>query len=462
MEHQYKVSIIITTHNYGKYLKQCLESALNQRYDNYEIVVVNDGSTDNTAEILEHYQEVHRDKFKVITLDGVGLAKACNIGVRSSSGKYVVRCDADDYFDENLLFIEANILDKDKTIHMVFPDYYRVNKYGEIIDYCRKLKVNAEVKLLDRSPLAAGAMFRRKCFDVIGGYNEELRYQEDYDFWIRFIDKFNVYNVNLPLMYYRQHGTSMSTNYDARMEARRYVKKKFVVEKDYRKEKKILGFIPATGVFRHKMRLAIRDLCEKPVIAYTIEEALKVELFDRVIVSTEDHEVGEIAKAYGAEVPFLRPRELAKTSVQMEDVLKHALNELEKQDGYHPDIIAVLHIPSPFKKEKHITEAIDTLLLYNADSVISVVEDITFHWKPGEFGLTPVGYQKRFLREDKELIYKENGAIYVLKSDNIYKNTLLGTTIGYIEMFPYESLRLESEYELWIAENMIKNNRFHF
>ncbi|MFC1576142.1 glycosyltransferase [Candidatus Omnitrophota bacterium] len=450
-----KVSIIITAHNYGKYLAQCIESALKQNYKDYEIIVVNDGSTDNTSEILQHYS----GRIKVVESDNVGLACACNIGMKNSTGKYVIRLDADDYFDENILMIESNILDNQPNIHMVYPDYYRVNQHGQVVEHVRLPKINDEVKLLDRSPLAAGAMFRRKCYDEIGGYNESLKYQEDYDFWIRFIDKFNVYNVNLPLMYYRKHDANMSSNLDGRMKARQYVKKKFVEEKGYRKDKNIVAVIPAMGLFRNTEKLALRDLGGKPLIAYTIEEALKSNLINRVIVSTEDHEVAEAAIRYGAEVPFLRPLELAKTSVPVEDVLRHMIGVFRKEGDAIPDHIALLNYFVPFKKERHITEAIDTLLLYDTDSVISVVTDITFHWKPGEYGLTPVGYQKRLLREDKETVYKETGALYVVKTGNVEAGGYLGSKIGHIEMTPESAWRVGDNLSFWMAEKMIKEKK---
>ena len=338
---------------------------------------------------------------------------------------------------------------------MVYPDYYQINKHGELIDSYRLLKVNDEVKLLDRNPLAAGAMFRKKCYDAIGGYNEKLKYQEDYDFWIRFIDKFNVYNVNLPLMYYRKHGNSMSNNFQSRMKARQYVKKKFVEEKGYRENKKIIAVIPAMGLFRNKEKLALKKLNGKPLISYTIEEALKTELIDRTIVSTEDQEIAETALQYGAEVPFLRPLELAKTSVPVEDVLRHMNQYLIDKEQYCADYIMVLNYFTPFRQERHITEAIDTILLYNTDSVISVLVDLTYHWKTGKFGLTSVGYQKRLLREDRETIYKENGAVYVIKSKNL-ESSFLGNVIGHIEMSPEESWRTESCFEFRIASQLAK------
>ena len=451
-----KVSVVVTAHNYAKYLSQCLDSVIKQHFQDWELIVVDDGSTDHTPEILDRYQDQYPEKIKVLTLESVGLAKACNIGIRASQGRYVIRLDADDYFDENILLVESNILDTKPDVHMVYPDYYIISKHGEILDSYRLTRVNDEVKLLDRSPLAAGAMYRRECYDAVGGYNEELKYQEDYDFWIRFIDKFNVYNVSLPLMYYRKHGSSMSNNFSARMEARRYVKKKFVSEKGYRGNKEIMAVIPAMGSFRNSEKLATKALHGKPVIAYTIEEALKAELIGRVIVSTEDQETADISKQYGAEVPFLRPLGLAKTSVPVDEVLRHLLQDLKKLENYEPDIVVVLPYYTPFRKESHITEAVDTLLLYDTDSVIGVVSDISFHWKPGKDGLTPVGYQRRLLREDRETMYKESGSIYAVKAEILRFGGYLGNVIGHTELSPIESWRIESRFDFWVAERLLE------
>ena len=98
------VSVIITAHNYGRFLDKCISSVLEQTYENIEIIVVNDGSQDNTNEILKTFA----NKIKVINLPGVGLAKASNVGIRNSKGKYVIRLDADDWFDKNIIKILVN------------------------------------------------------------------------------------------------------------------------------------------------------------------------------------------------------------------------------------------------------------------------------------------------------------------------------------------------------------------
>ena len=172
------VSVIITAHNYGRFLDKCISSVLEQTYENIEIIVVNDGSQDNTNEVLKTFAK----KIKVINLPGVGLAKASNVGIRNSKGKYVIRLDADDWFDKNIIKILVNYLIKNTKIGMVFCDFFHVDIEGKILLMEKRMKITSKHTLLDRPCLAAGAMFRRECFNAIGGYNEKYRFQEDYDF----------------------------------------------------------------------------------------------------------------------------------------------------------------------------------------------------------------------------------------------------------------------------------------
>jgi len=451
-----KVSVIITAHNYGKYLPKAVGSVLNQTYDDYEIVIVNDGSTDDTVEILDNYKDI--EKIKIVNLNGVGLAKAANSGIRSSNGKYIIRLDADDYFDENILLILSSVLDRNKEYGMVYPDYYRVNKYNEIIDQIRQQKVNDEVKLLDRNPLAAGAMFRRKCYDVIGGYNEELSYQEDYDFWLRFINNYHVYNVQLPLMYYRKHHSSMSNNTIERMKARQYVKHKFVARERNLREKRILCVLPMIAENRYKYKFPLMPLNGKPILAYVLEEANKCEIFDKVIVDTEDYEIAEEAMKYGVDKLILRPRHLAKLGIPPIEILKNLVKSIQREHQYVPDVILMVHCNNPFIKARHLEEAINTLLIYKCDSVISVAEDLKFHWQPGVNGLKPVVYPRKLLSDQKWMTYEEGGGIYALDVNNLKTDSFLGEKISFIEVNEVEAIRVDSDLNYWIADKILRED----
>jgi N-acylneuraminate cytidylyltransferase len=301
-------------------------------------------------------------------------------------------------------------------------------------------------------------MYRRSTYEAIGGYNENLKYREDYDFWLRFTRKFKVYNINIPLIYYRQHEVSMSKNVEQRMHAHRQIKSDFVERYKKLSKKKIVALIPAAANSRIGWQIPLKQLNNKPLLYYTIEEAFKSELLSKVIVSTEDKKIASVTRHLGADV-MMRSKDFTATSISFQDVAKIILKRLKKT-GFNPDVVVFLQVVTPFRKAHHIIESINTLLMHDLDSVISVVEDLTFHWHLGEYGLKPVGYRKRLLRQEKEKVYKENGAIYTLKSSNIFLENMLGKKVGYIEMQPYESVRLESNYDFWVAEQMIAAKKF--
>jgi CMP-N-acetylneuraminic acid synthetase len=240
------------------------------------------------------------------------------------------------------------------------------------------------------------------------------------------------------------------------MAARRHVKKTFVERNRVFPKGRISAVLPVVGKNLADGKYALKPILGKPLIAYTIEEALKVTHMSEVIVSTEDEEIASVAREYGAMVPFLRPRELSNPAVTMEQVLNHLLDHINSVDGDQPAMLMVLHVHSPLRSERHLTEAIHTLLLDDVDSVIGVVEDLTFHWKPGPQGLIPVGYPKRILRQDRETIYKESGGIYLVKCENVMKGQMLGARVGHIELQWDDAYRVENEQDFVIAEMILR------
>lgn len=438
-----KVSIILTAHNYAKYLSQSINSALNQTFQNFELIIVNDGSTDYTNDVLVNYSD--HPQVVIINLDGVGLAGACNAGIRSSHGEYIIRLDADDFFDENILLVQSNYLDHHPEVHLVYSDYFRIDSSGALIDYYRLMKSNDELKLLDRAPLGAGAMFRKWCIDQIGGYNQELRYQEDYDFWLKFVKKFNVYNIRLPLMYYRKHDISMSTNSENRLMARRYVKHDFV-KKHMEPPQNIIGVVPASEFIKHNSenRLVLKMINGHPLIYYPIKALTDNEYISDVYIITDDPEIEKIAQRYGAKSLGLKPKELSKPSVTTEEVVRYHIQEMDKHDILMPNFVATLSPLYPFIRPCHLTEAIDTLMINDYDSVISVIENYAFYWSPGAYGLEPCGYNRKKMKEDRDSLYLETGGIRVVKSKNLLGANWLGSSVGMIELTSKDIVCLEN------------------
>jgi N-acylneuraminate cytidylyltransferase len=258
--------------------------------------------------------------------------------------------------------------------------------------------------------------------------------------------------VSLPLMYYRQHGNSMSRNWGPRAEARRQVKERFVREHRDRFNQTVLAVIPARADSLGQRKLPLLPFGERTLLECAIETLQGVSLIDRIVASTDDPEIATLAEQAGAEVPFLRSRQFSGEAVPFEMVLDDLLRRLGEAHNYRPDILVIYHPTSPFVTAAHVTEGIDTLLLYGTDSVIGVVEDITYHWRPGAEGLSPVGYQKRVVRQEKDLIFKETGGLYVIQAKRFLEtNDLLGRRIGHIEMAPHEAVRIRGHYDYWLA-----------
>jgi len=222
-----------------------------------------------------------------------------------------------------------------------------------------------------------------------------------------------------------------------------------------------VAIIPARGGSKGIPRKNIKELCEKPLITYIIETALRVEELDRVIVSTEDKEIAEVAKKCGAEVPFMRPEELARDETPTLPVLQHAVKYLEEKENYKPDIIVLLYATSPLLKHERVSEAIKLLKARGFDSVLSVVEDRGHYWiKRGE------DYERLYPkvlknRQFTEPLLKENGAIYLCKRDLLMKeNTMVGGKIGFLKIQKEESIDIDEPLDFEIAEFFMRRRKY--
>ena len=195
------VSLIITTYNYAQYVERAIRSALDQSLpDNqFEIIVVNDSSTDGTSTILENYS----NDVRVFNLqENLGLAGARNFGIKKAKGQFIIFLDADDYLHKETLRVQKLFLEENNNLDAVSVDYYLVDERGKHIEH-----VNANEK-----PIACGIMFRKDFLFNIGLYDEGFRAREEEDLRIRWNEKYNIYNIILPLYRYRMHDSNLTKN----------------------------------------------------------------------------------------------------------------------------------------------------------------------------------------------------------------------------------------------------------
>lgn len=190
---------------------------------------------------------------------------------------------------------------------------------------------------------------------------------------------------------------------------------------------KILAVIPARGGSKEIPRKNIKKIGGKPLIAYTIEAALKSKYLDRIIVSTDDEEIAEIAKKCGAEVPFIRPKELAEDDVPLvPDVLRHSVEELKRNENFDVDIIVMLQPTSPLRKTKYIDLAIEKLINTKCDWVVTVLK-VNHHpfrmrrMKGDKLELLFAAKKTWAQRQDLPPVYYLTGALYATRKDVIMK-----------------------------------------
>lgn len=196
----------------------------------------------------------------------------------------------------------------------------------------------------------------------------------------------------------------------------------------------VLGIITARGGSRSIPRKNMALLLGKPLIVYTIEAARASERLTRCIVSTDDEEIARTARDYGVEVPFMRPLALATDTATSIDVVKHALDTLEMDDGSNYDYVLILQPTSPLRIAADIDAAIQIAIEHDADSVMGMRELDDFSIEKlkvitDEGYIRPLSIEEGKMssrRQDLQKIYKRNAAIYLTKTSVIREGDLFG------------------------------------
>lgn len=219
----------------------------------------------------------------------------------------------------------------------------------------------------------------------------------------------------------------------------------------------VLAIIPARGGSKGLPHKNIRRIAATPLLAYSIQHALNTPAVSRVVVSTDDPEIAEVARQHGAEV-IPRPAELSGDQCSSESALSHALGVLRDQEGYEPDLIVFLQPTSPLRQPCDIQNAIHTLLDENADSLFSGCAVHGFVWRKKEEDLYSITYdfRRRERRQDAPKDFVENGSIYIFKPWVLNEfNNRLGGKISIYEMRVSDSFQVDEPGDLDLIEHLM-------
>jgi len=226
-----------------------------------------------------------------------------------------------------------------------------------------------------------------------------------------------------------------------------------------------LGLITARGGSKGIPGKNLRLLDGKPLIAWTIQAALRSDRIHRVLVSTDDPAILQAALDFGAEAPFLRPSEFARDNSPHIDCVLHALSWLQTEENYIPEGVCLLQPTSPFRTEYDIDAAISIFIDHDVEAVISVTESsehpffaqtITSEGLLAPFLQRPSAYDRR---QDLPASYHVNGAIYMNRTESLSKRkTFYPPNIRPYIMPPQRALDINTPWDLHMAELIARNS----
>ncbi len=225
----------------------------------------------------------------------------------------------------------------------------------------------------------------------------------------------------------------------------------------------VVAIIPARGGSKGITLKNLREVGFRPLIDYTIEAALESKSIDKVVVSTDSERIAEAALRAGADVPFLRPAELADDKSSLAAVMKHFLDWC-KDEGWNVEALVILEPTSPLRTSTNIDEAFEIFREKDVDTVISVERDTSLGWEMDADDIPKPQQAERVNRQYMKPRFKENGAIFVTKPEVVTDSTTIGKSVALYEMTVSESIDINSWSDLKLANLSLRSVKilFHF
>jgi glycosyltransferase involved in cell wall biosynthesis len=202
-----QVSVVLPTYNQAEYLPQALDSVLNQNWRDYELIVVNDGSTDDTPRILDEYQQ--RYGFNVIHQENQKLPRALNTGFRQARGQYLTWTSSDNVMLPHTLEVLVDALDSHPQVGLVYADWEVIDEHDAVIGAVQTFDFDRYL-LMRVNYINACFLYRRACQDAVGLYDPEYIHAEDWEYWVRISRSFEMMRVPQVLYQYRVHSSSLT------------------------------------------------------------------------------------------------------------------------------------------------------------------------------------------------------------------------------------------------------------
>ena len=442
------VSIYIPCKDYGEYLSNAIDSVVNQVYTNWELIIINEGSNDNTSKIARSYQKKYPNQISLIEHNKpIGLQKVANKVLDIAKGKYVVRLDADDWFHELALFAMVSKIEENPKAGIIYGNYFYTNEDGKILGIESRPQLGKEDLVGHLPPHGACTLFDKKILINEGGYFEEVDAQDGWDLWYKLFKKVEAISLDLPLFYYRQHEKSLSKDNNRLLNARAKIFEKIRKKSPQQTSPIVVAVLPVKESYPNLKNVPYKTINGRSLLEIAISNALMSDQINDLIISSESQRVLNFSKEL--EIKKLVPKHqrilrknISSRNIPITDFLISASKHFKNVNGKYPDILVYLSLHAINRRAEHIDQAINNLIISESDSVVSVQEEREpmFNYKESGLNLINPGRFKD-LSFDKERLYRFNGSIIASLWNNISKNNLFGQKTSFIEMNHNDSIQ---------------------
>ncbi len=440
------ITVYIPSHNYGRFLANAIDSVLRQTYENWELIVIDDASTDSTPDVMNLYRG--HPQISLHRTEGIGLPAVCNFALSKAKGEYLIRLDGDDVFDENILLVLGTHLKQHPDVALVFPDYYLVDDFGEIFAHERRQRLYKDNHMLDMPPNGACTLIRKNVLEELDGYREDLGAQDGFDLWSRIRDKYKSANVNLPLFYYRRHGANLTTNTNRILAARRQIKKDAIREK-------LKSFLPVTAVIPCRRNYDFisdlwgREINGRSLLEKDIEVCLASEMIDKVVVACDNPDAENVVRKYNDDRLSFYLRD-PKSTIRTASIVPTLEKIVRPFDPELKGITVLRYIQTPFVTTDTLDEAVTSLVMNGAESSYGVEALNTKLFRRTPHGLEALNRESP-IYSDFDTIFRDSSTFTAVLNRNFARGSLTGASAVYFEVSAAECFFIDSEQDFKIA-----------
>lgn len=442
------VTVYILNHNYGQYLKQAIESVLEQTYSFIEIIIIDDGSTDDSVEILDNFEKIKN--IKIVRQKNQGLIKCNNIALNLSTGEFIIRLDADDYLHPNAIEYLVKALKSKPTASLAYANYFEIDANGRIkreiiLDNDKELR-----NVLETPMHGACTLFRKSDLVESGGYDENFTRQDGYYIWLFFNDINKIVHVNFPIFYYRKHRNNLTNDTNLLLETRSYITKKHLELRNLNVPP-IITVIPIGDHFLEDDNHPLGKLKNKPLIDWTLEQALKLDGSIKTIVSTSSLDLIEYIETNFPQIEInFRKSNVSFLADSYIDAVRESTYNYQNCFEY----VFILEIENPFRNPKVLNNATYVAKLLNYDSVIGVREEGDLTYRKVNGNLRRIIEDDR-VRFEREKLFKRQGGFALVNKEFLFNsNNIIGGKAGYILIGDKDALEIA---EIRRVMELIKN-----